>query len=264
MYHSKFIPLGTSKFSFLLFGLFIFLLGSFAIPNLKKRITDTEYRYEFYTTQKEVSSKQDRLYYWFKGGAIHSSEYGVSGELLDGEFEKFYLSNQLAEKGVFKKGLKDGLWKTWHKNGMISTEIYFSSGQKNGTFYGYDENGKLTEKGKFKKNKKHGKWINFTQKDTVEYRKGEVFVKVPEKPYMPQTREQWKKEREERITARKAKRDAKKKAKEQKEKEKEKEKKNIIDEKSKKPNQKKDKPITSKGEAKAEKKKSNSTNDKSQ
>ncbi|RXR31872.1 hypothetical protein EQG68_09390 [Flavobacterium piscinae] len=108
--------MSTSKFSFLQFGLFIFLFGSFAIPNLKKRITDKEYRYEFYTTQKEVSAKQDRLYYWFKGGAIHSSEYGVSGELLDGEFEKFYLSNQLAEKGVFKKGLKDGLWKTWHWN----------------------------------------------------------------------------------------------------------------------------------------------------
>lgn len=116
LYHSKFTPLSTSKFSILLFGLLVFLLGSFTPPNLKKRITDTEFRYEFYTTKKEVSAKQDRLYYWFKGGAIHSSEYGVSGELLDGEFEKFYLNNQLAEKGEFKKGLKEGLWKTWHCN----------------------------------------------------------------------------------------------------------------------------------------------------
>ena len=66
-----------------LFGTF-----SFNSYDLKKRITDKSFRYEFYTTNENVKVKTNRFYYWFKGGAIHASEYGVSGELLDGEFEK--------------------------------------------------------------------------------------------------------------------------------------------------------------------------------
>jgi antitoxin component YwqK of YwqJK toxin-antitoxin module len=134
--------LNTSRLTQVLLLITALLLLSFTTQNLKKRITDTEFRYEFYTTQKEISAKSDRLYYWFKGGAIHTSEYGVSGELLDGEFEKFYLNNQLAEKGYFKNGLKDGLWKTWHKNGKIATKVYSNSGQKSGIFYGYSSSGK--------------------------------------------------------------------------------------------------------------------------
>lgn len=87
-------------------------------PNLKKRISDTSYRYEFYVTKDEPRVKSDRIYYWFKGGTIHNSENGISGELLHDVFEKFYLNNQLAEKGEFKKGLKVGLWKTWYANGF--------------------------------------------------------------------------------------------------------------------------------------------------
>lgn len=208
----------TSKAITIVLGMTFFLLLSFTYPNLKKRITDTEFRYEFYTTQKEVSAKQDRLYYWFKGGAIHSSEYGVSGELLDGEFEKFYLNNQLAEKGKFKNGLKDGLWKTWHKNGALATKVYCNSGQKSGTFYSYSPFGQLLEKGKYRNDKKHGNWYNYVVKDTVEYKRGEVMVKVPKKVYVPKTKEERLRDRE----ARRLKREIRKQKKEAKKIEKEK------------------------------------------
>ncbi|MFP9119338.1 toxin-antitoxin system YwqK family antitoxin [Flavobacterium sp. RNTU_13] len=159
----------------------LLFLCSFSDTSLIKRISDAQFRYEFYTTTKKVSPKPGRSYYWFKGGAIHNSEYGMAGELLTGDFAKFYHSNQLAEAGTFKNGLKTGLWKTWYENGILHTEAEWSSGTKDGAFALYDNTGKLLEKGAYDNDRKSGRWINYTTKDTLKYRNGEV-VPVKVKP----------------------------------------------------------------------------------
>jgi len=153
----------------------IFLLFSFQEPKLKKRITDTNFKYEFYVADDDAEiASSDRTYYWFKGGAIHNSEYGVAGQLLNDDFNKFYLSNQLAEQGIFNNGLKVGLWKTWHSNGAIETTQYWANGRKRGMFHRYDGSGLLVEQGRYREDKKQGEWINFISKDTVTYKNGEV------------------------------------------------------------------------------------------
>lgn len=161
-----------------LFVILVLALLSFQEPNLKKRIADKEFKYEFYVTNKEPSIKSDRMYYWFKGGSIHNSENGVSGELLNEDFEKFYLSNQLAEKGEFSRGLKVGLWKTWHPNGVIESTQYWSDGRKKGMYYQYNQDGVLIEKGRYSANKKQGMWVNFISKDSIKYKNGEKVIKV--------------------------------------------------------------------------------------
>lgn len=154
------------------------ILCSFGGP-LKKIITDTSYRYEFYTTQEKPKPLDNRMYSWFKGGAIHSSESGIAGELLDGAFVKYYLDNQLAETGRFYRGLRIGTWKSWHPNGKLSTEQSWSNGRMSGKFYSYSSNGTLMEKGSYSAGKKDGTWINAISKDTVDYKKGEVYKKKP-------------------------------------------------------------------------------------
>ncbi len=143
-------------------------------PNLKKRITDTRYRYEFYVTSNEPDVRKDRTYYWFKGGTIHTSENGISGELLHDKFEKFYLNNQLAEKGEFSRGLKVGMWKTWHANGVLESTQYWNEGKRRGMYYHYSDEAILIEKGSYYTGKKQGAWINFVTKDTVTYNNGEI------------------------------------------------------------------------------------------
>jgi len=169
-----------------------FLLVSFTDPVQKKKITDVHYRYEFYTTRKTVEPKEGRSYHWFKSGAIHTSEYGTSGELLHEGYEKFYLDNQIAEKGKFYYGQKEGSWKTWHTNGTLDSKQYWQDGRRHGAFLSYDTNGGLVEKGNFRKGKKHGKWINYVKKDTVVYKNDVVFVKKIKK-----TKEERKAAREE-------------------------------------------------------------------
>jgi antitoxin component YwqK of YwqJK toxin-antitoxin module len=137
------------KFNWLII-LLTFSLVSFSDPYTIKRISDANFRYEFYVTEKTVTPQKKKIYYWFKGGAIHNSESGMAGNLLDGEFLKMYHSNQLAEQGKFENGLKVGLWKTWHSNGVIETTQYWKDGYRSGDFYHYDSTGEMLEKGNLK------------------------------------------------------------------------------------------------------------------
>lgn len=166
----------TKALSIILF-IFSLIFLSFSDPYSIKRISDKEFRYEFYTTNKKIKTNKDKIYFWFKGGNIHNSQSGFGGELLEDKFTKMYLNNQLAEQGFFKKGLKNGLWKTWYKNGTIETTQNWSRGLKSGDFYHFAENGAILEKGKYKNDKKHGFWIDFIKKDTINYKNGNIFVK---------------------------------------------------------------------------------------
>lgn len=145
---------------------------SFADPYSIKRISDKNFRYEFYTTEKKINPKQNKTYSWFKGGLIHEAQGGIAGDLLNDKFIKMYHSNQLAEQGQFKSGLRVGLWKTWHQNGILATTQNWSKGLRSGKFFRYDESGILVENGKFRSNLKTGKWLEAENKEIITYRNG--------------------------------------------------------------------------------------------
>lgn len=155
---------------FLLF--FVFILTSFDDPYTIKRTSDKDFRYEFYTTDKKITPNKNKTYYWFKGGLIHEAQGGITGDLLDNKFIKMYHTNQLAEQGRFKKGVKVGVWKTWYQNGLLATVQNWNDGLRSGSYLHYDQNGILIETGRFMSNLKNGKWINVENKDTILYKKG--------------------------------------------------------------------------------------------
>lgn len=148
------------------------LLLSFSDPYTIKRISDLNFRYEFYTTDKLVKLQANKTYFWFKGGAIHNTQGGIAGTVLNDKFVKMYHSNQLAEQGKFENGLKVGLWTSWHPNGTIQTTQNWKKGLRNGIYYRYDLQGGLAEEGRYKKDKKQGKWIDYEKKDTIVYKRG--------------------------------------------------------------------------------------------
>jgi len=172
-------PLKTKTlFRFFYIPLVVLFL-SFTDPYLIKRISDSSFRYEFYTTDKRINPKSGKTYYWFKGGAIHNAQGGVAGQLLHDGYTKMYHSNQLAEQGKFDEGLKTGWWKTWYTNGTLETTQYWNNGLKTGAFNHFNDKGELIEKGYFKNDQRHGKWIDLAKKDTVVYKNGVVFVAKP-------------------------------------------------------------------------------------
>ena len=188
----------TTMKKLLFVSILSFVLLATTDPYSIKRISDKDFRYEFYTTNKKVNVKHDKEYFWFKGGLIHKAEGGVAGQVLDGAFKKHYHSNQLAEQGTFKKGLKVGLWKTWFENGTTKSTQEYSSGLKQGKFFSYNVEGKMLEKGYYKSGKKHGFWINFVKQDTTRYKNGVIFIKKPKltKEEKAALKEQKQKERE--------------------------------------------------------------------
>ncbi len=155
-----------------LFYFFVFTTNEFYCQDIynRKKISDVDFRYEFYVTEQKVWVENAKNYYWFKAGLIHFAEAGVGGALLNGDFSKFYHSNQIAEQGTFELGLKDGLWKRWYENGALLAVENWKNGLLNGNYFKHDNNGVLIEKGNFKRGLKNGKWI--LGKDTILYKNG--------------------------------------------------------------------------------------------
>ncbi|MFK7748478.1 MAG: toxin-antitoxin system YwqK family antitoxin [Kordia sp.] len=149
----------------------------FIVP--QKRIINThDFDYEFYISSEKIKKpKVEKTYFWYKSGEIHQSTADIGGAVLVNTYIKHYKSKQLAEKGIFDKGLKDGVWKNWYKNGNLSKIEKWRKGFRHGDFITYTKNGKKKVEGKYRNHKKHGIWINYVSHDTLVYKKGIIVPK---------------------------------------------------------------------------------------
>ncbi len=164
---------------FLLLMLFVLsannLLGqTFELSVHRKVINDKGGREIVYVTDKTPEPKGKRMYHWYKSRKVHTSQNNYAGELLDGEYLKYYPDSQLAEKGVFKNGLKVSVWNTWHQNGRLATRSLWKSGRISGRFVKRDSLGNTLETGTYKKGFKNGKWIYPMEGDTLYFKKGDL------------------------------------------------------------------------------------------
>jgi hypothetical protein len=74
------------------------------------------------------SVKQNLVYFWYSANTIHTTQGGFSGKLLNGLYIEYYLNKNLKEQGKFKKGLKDGVWKSWNEDGSLSITNTWKNG----------------------------------------------------------------------------------------------------------------------------------------
>jgi len=83
----------------------------------------------------DVHVKPDLFYYWYSANAIHSTQGGFSGQLLNGQYSEYYLNKNLKQQGFFKNGLKSGVWKTWNEDGTLKATSTWEKGRlvPNGT-----------------------------------------------------------------------------------------------------------------------------------
>lgn len=142
----------------LLFLSTLFLMQIALSQELKelRHIRDSQFKCDFYISfsDKEVKYEDTLHYHWFKAQQIHVTQGNSSGRVLNGEFTKFYLSGQMAEQGEFKKGLKDGVWKTWFESGNLKSIYNYKEGIIKGDYMLFNEAGDVRESGKIKKGEK--------------------------------------------------------------------------------------------------------------
>lgn len=125
------------------------------------------------TSDPEMES--DRLYYWYSGNTIHSTQGGYSGRLLNGAYLEYYLNKNLKEMGTFKKGLKDDIWKSWNENGILTQLYTWKDGVKSGEFNLFDDTGKLKQVGYYKNDLLEGNVKSYDKDNKltiVNYHKG--------------------------------------------------------------------------------------------
>lgn len=95
-------------------------------------------------------AKDSLFYYWYGSNEIHITQSGFSGKLLNGGYTEYYPNKNLKEQGMFKKGLKNGVWKSWNRDGQLLT----SSNWKNGVQLSNERRSVWRKLNIFKKRKK--------------------------------------------------------------------------------------------------------------
>ena len=118
--------------------------------------TDAIVKIELLAKQKKISPVTGLVYFWYKSNKIISTEGGIDGKPLHGNYTSFYLSNNLMEKGRFKYGLKNGEWRSWNENGKLKETINWNKGIKHGKHILYNSLGELVVEGNYRKGKLHG------------------------------------------------------------------------------------------------------------
>lgn len=123
----------------------------------------------------------DKLYYWSSSNAIHTTQGGFSGKLLNGSYAEYYLNKNLKVQGQFKSGLKDGVWKNWSENGLLIELYRWDKGERSGKFELYGNDGKLKQTGQYKNDLLHGEFTSYAadgKAESVYYSDGKVTDKT--------------------------------------------------------------------------------------
>lgn len=115
------------------------------IPDLgigKVRITlsDKTIAAELTANARDFTPKTDKTYYWYGSNAIHATQAGYSGRLLNGQYTEYYLNKNLKVQGNFKEGLKTGVWKKWDQDGRLTETAEWRKGLLDGDATTYAAN----------------------------------------------------------------------------------------------------------------------------
>lgn len=128
---------------------------------------------------KYGKADKDRFYAWVSGNQIVITQGGYSGKLLNGDYRDLYSNKNLKEFGRYVNGLKEGVWKNWNEEGILTDSYHWAKGMKHGKFYKYDSLGRVVEKGKYRNNRLRGKH-QLIEEESIKstyYKKGEEVEK---------------------------------------------------------------------------------------
>jgi len=106
-------------FCFLCYSAYSQKLPDFGLNKIRITQPDKIIVAEIEPISSKPSIKPSLSYYWYSANTIHTSQGGFSGKLLNGLYTEYYTNKNLKEQGNFKKGLKDGVWKSWNEEGTL-------------------------------------------------------------------------------------------------------------------------------------------------
>ena len=142
------------------------------------RIDSINKSYIFQITDKVIKPNITRIYYWFKSGHIHQTEGSYNGKLLHGPYKIIDSRRQLLEEGLYRFGVKTGVWRSWYSNGRLKSYIKINPLINVTHISEYDETGQCIKRGKEKYSLFTGYDVEF-KNDTSSIRKFKKGVLLP-------------------------------------------------------------------------------------
>tara|TARA_B100000902_G_scaffold32402_1_gene38770 strand:- start:1723 stop:2526 length:804 start_codon:yes stop_codon:yes gene_type:complete len=84
----------------------------------------------------------------------------ISGLIIEG-LVKNIVSGVLIEQGVYKKGLKEGLWENFRLDGKLRQRQCYKDGLLEGSHEWFHTNGNIRETGQYQNGERIGIWLSF-------------------------------------------------------------------------------------------------------
>ena len=96
--------------------------------------------------KQNFNLKKSKVYTSYSNGALHSTRGILSGKALHGNYKEVSLSGALLKVGKFRKGLKDGYWAFYNKDGSLINDLTYSNGDTASLIKFYNEDGSVKNK----------------------------------------------------------------------------------------------------------------------
>ena len=97
----------------------------------------------------------------YPDGAIHiEQDYKTKDDIKLYVYEREYYKDgkMLKEGSLNEKGRRNGIWKSYYRDGVVWSEGYFTNGRREGKTITYFTNGNKYYEGEYVKSKKSGIW----------------------------------------------------------------------------------------------------------
>ena len=120
------------------------------------------------------------IYSYYKNGNLFysCSLLNDSQILFHGEFNSFYSTGEIKEKGNYINNIKDGSWHSYYKSGNVLSKINYVEGH--GIYSKYYDSGEILEDGYYQNNKKEGTLTSYfkngNKQQVVYYINGKIDV----------------------------------------------------------------------------------------
>ena len=73
------------------------------------------------------------------------------------------------EQGIFKNGMRVGLWVHYHIDGWLKSKGTYKNGKSDGPCVQYSRSGNISRKGPYKDGKREGPWVQYNEKGVENY-----------------------------------------------------------------------------------------------
>ena len=117
----------------------------------------------------DLGKKWGTWQFYSRGGVL-ILEMNYKDNKLNGEFVRYNgVTGKMLEKGAYLDDLKNGSFTQWYTNGTKRVEGVYRKGLKTGVWSYYFKNspGIIRLTGNFKDGKKHGKWVFYDKNETI-------------------------------------------------------------------------------------------------